>query len=158
VKKILIAYYSLFGTTELAAEYLAKAVNGNLHKILSEKEYSFDYNTAVKEARRDIENGYCPKLTSTIDNIGDYDIVFIGGPNWFRRFPPPIMSFLKIYGDRMHEVVPFCTHGGGGLGDIEKELKGYLPKTIVKAGLSISQNAITEDIDSWINETRETFS
>ncbi len=150
MKKILVAYYSLFGTTELASEYLAGKVNGDLLKLIPEEEYSFDYNTAVKKARLDIEKGFCPRLINDDIDISKYDLIFIGGPNWFKSFPPPIMSFIRGHCGAVKEIIPFCTHGGGGLGIMESQIKENWKGSIVSTSIAISPNTITEDIDLWI--------
>lgn len=63
--------------------------------------------------------GFCPKLISGNELTNDYRIIFIGTPNWFKTFAPPVMSFLKQHDFTGKIVIPFCTHGGGGFGQIE---------------------------------------
>jgi flavodoxin len=150
LKKILVVYYSLFGTTELAAEYLAEKVKADLLKLIPEKDYSFDYNTAVKEARLDIEKEFCPKLINKEIDIGQYDMIFVGGPNWFKCFPPPIISFLKNNSKKFKTVIPFCTHGGGGLGKMEMQIQQKCLNVTLINGIAISPDTITENIDSWL--------
>jgi flavodoxin len=150
MKDILVIYYSLFGTTELAAEYLAEKTNADLVKIIPEREYSFNYNTAVKEARNDIEKGFCPKLVNSNPDVSSYKLIFLGGPNWFKRLPPPIVSFMKMNEQKITKVIPFCTHGGGGIGLMKEQITEKCKIAIVEGALAIHPDTITEDIDLWL--------
>ena len=93
--KILVVYYSYSGITKRLAEDIALITNGDLREIKIDKPYSFSYNTAVKEVREQIEKKYCPKIILDLENVNDYDTIFIGSPNWLKTFAPPILSFLK---------------------------------------------------------------
>ena len=79
--KILVVYYSYSGITKRLAEDIALITNGDLIEIKIDKPYSFSYNTAVKEVREQIEKKYCPKIILDLENVNDYDTIFIGSPN-----------------------------------------------------------------------------
>lgn len=73
---ILVAYYSYSGNTEGMAEEIANQVDGDLFKIERASEYSDLYT----EAEEEINNGDRPELADTVDNMDDYDVIFIGYP------------------------------------------------------------------------------
>ena len=116
--KPLIVYYSYSGITKRLAEDIALITDGDLRELKPQKTYSFSYNTAVKEARKEIEKGYCPPLIEGTEPIGNSGVIFIGSPNWLKTFAPPVLSFLRKVDLSGKTIIPFCTHGGGGFGRI----------------------------------------
>ena len=100
MSKILIVYYSLFQNTKNFALEIAKQTGGDIRELIPEKSYSFNYNTAAKEVRSEIARGFCPKLLSGNEPIDDYEIIFIGTPNWFKTMAPPVRSFLRNHNSR----------------------------------------------------------
>ena len=121
--KPLIVYYSYSGITRRLAEDIALITDGNLRELKPQKSYSFSYNTAVKEARAEIEKGYCPPLLQGAEPIEDTDVIFVGSPNWLKTFAPPVLSFLRSVDLSGKTIIPFCTHGGGGFGRMIEDYK-----------------------------------
>lgn len=146
----LIVYYSLFKITENLALEIAVQTGGTLRELIPDKNYSFDYNTAAKEVRNQISRGFCPKLISGNDSIDDYQTIFIGTPNWFKTMAPPVMSFLKQHDFTGKTVIPFCTHGGGGFGQIENDIAKECSKSKILTGIAINGTATSEDITNWL--------
>ena len=118
----LVVYYSYSGITRRLAEDIALITDGNLRELKPQKPYSFSYNTAVKEAREEIEKGYCPPLLQGAEAIENTDVIFIGSPNWLKTFAPPVLSFLRAVDLSGKTIIPFCTHGGGGFGRMIEEI------------------------------------
>lgn len=150
--KILIVYYSLFGFTDEAAKELARQTKGDIIRLKPEKEYSFDYNTASKEVRSQIARGYCPKLLNEDIKLGGYDFVFVGSPNWFKTFAPPVLSFLRKYDFSKKAVIPFCTHGGGGLGQIEADVKKECARATIWPGIAFDGQNLKDEVAYWIDQ------
>ncbi|NMB55394.1 MAG: flavodoxin [Leptolinea sp.] len=148
--KSLVVYYSLFGMTKKVAVEIASQTEGYIIRLQPEKEYSFDYNTAAKEARNQIDRGYCPKLLNEKVDISQYDTVFLGTPNWFKRMAPPVLSFLRTYDLSNKQIIPFCTHGGGGMGEIENEIRNECQKSRVLIGIAIRDEEISEIIAVYL--------
>lgn len=149
MKRTLVAQYSFSGNTRALAEQIAEAVSGTLLDIKPEKTYSFDYNTATKEARSEIVRGFCPRLISGNESIDEYDIVFIGTPNWFKSIAPPVLTFLRGHDFTGKVVVPFCTHGGGGFGEIERRIAEECPGAKLLSGLAATE-ADPAKIAEWL--------
>lgn len=147
---ILIAYYSLFQNTANLALEIAVHTGGTLRELVPDKKYSFDYNTAAKEIRNEISRGFCPELISGNETIEDYQSIFIGTPNWFKTMAPPVLSFLKNHDFTGKTVIPFCTHGGGGFCEIEKDIAKECPNSINLPGIAVNGTADTEDVISWL--------
>jgi flavodoxin len=146
----LIVYFSLFQNTANLALEIAIQTGGTLRELIPDKNYSFDYNTAAKEARSEISRGFCPKLISGNESIEDYQTIFIGSPNWFKTFAPPVMSFLRQHDFTGKTIIPFCTHGGGGFGQIENDMAKECPKAIFLPGIDANPSVETEEITKWL--------
>ncbi len=146
----LIAYYSLFQNTKNLALEIGKQTDGTLRELIPDKNYSFDYNTATKEVRNQISRGFCPKLISGNEPINEYQIIFIGTPNWFKTLAPPVMSFLKQHDFKGKTIVPFCTHGGGGFGQIENDIAKECSKSIILPGIAVNGAVAPEEITTWL--------
>lgn len=150
MNKTLIVYYSLFKNTKNLALEITKQTGGTIRELIPDKNYSFDYNTAAKEVRNQISRGFCPKLISGNESIDDYQTIFIGTPNWFKTLAPPVMSFLKQHNFEGKTVIPFCTHGGGGLCQIENDIAKECPKSIILPGIAVNGTVESEEVTNWL--------
>lgn len=153
--KILIVYYSWSGNTKFVAQRIQKLTGGTLVEITSEKTYPEEYSKCTAEAKKDIKAGFKPKLTMKIDNFDQYEVVFIGSPNWWSSIAPPVASFASSYNLEGKKVVPFVTHGGGGLAHCVADLKKLCPKAqFLKAGAfpGAGIRRAGSNIEKWVNE------
>lgn len=125
--KNLVAYFSASGVTKKVAEKLAKVVNGDLYEISPEKPYtSDDLNWMDKNSRSSVEmknKTFRPAISSKVENMEEYDTVYIGFPIWWYVAPTIINTFLESYDFSGKTVIPFATSGGSGLGNTLNELK-----------------------------------
>jgi flavodoxin len=151
MSKILVVYYSYSNTTKSLAEDIAIITDGDIRELIPEKPYSFTYNGATKEARNEMERSHCPKLLSGNEPINDYEYIFIGTPNWFKSFAPPILSFLRSVDLRQKTIIPFCTHGGGGFGQIEINIAKECPDSKLLPGLAATSDINESQVQDWIN-------
>jgi len=154
-RKILIAYFSWSGNTRGIARQIHQKVGGDLVEIELVKPYSSDYNTCLDEARRDQDNKARPELKTRVNNMTQYDVVFLGYPNWWSTIPMPIASFLEQYDFRGKTIVPFVSHGGGGLGQSVTDLAKLSPQSTIADALSVSfsgGSSLSIDIDTWLKK------
>ena len=113
MNKSLVAYFSASGVTKGVAVKLAKVINGDLYEIKPEQPYtSDDLNWMNKNSRSSIEmkdKSSRPALSGRIDNMEDYDIVYIGFPIWWYVAPTIINTFLESYDFSGKKVIPLAT-------------------------------------------------
>jgi len=152
--RILVAYYSLFGSTRQLAEEIARQTNGALRELVPQDNYSFDYNTAVKKARGETERGFCPRLIAGDEPIDEFDIVFVGTPNWFSTMAPPVMTFLRQHDFTGKTVLPFCANGGGGAGHIEKDMSGVCANASFLPGIAVAGEVRPEQVKEWLQAVK----
>ncbi len=129
--KTLVAYFSATGTTMEAATKLAKAIHADLHEIVPEATYtSADLNWNNKNSRSSVEmadKSSRPAIANRVENMAQYDTVFVGFPIWWYIAPTIINTFLEQYDMTGKTIVPFFTSGGSGAGETLKYLKPSAP-------------------------------
>jgi flavodoxin len=156
-KKILIVYFSHSGNTRVIAEQIQKATGGVIFEIQPVKDYPSDYNTVVDQAKKEINANYKPALKALVKNIETYDVIFIGSPNWWSTIAPPVATFLSSYNLEGKTIIPFMTHGGGGMGHSVSDIKKLCPKSIVLDGLPISGSYVRRaqnDVENWLRKIK----
>ncbi|WP_371371159.1 flavodoxin [Sporomusa aerivorans] len=152
-KNILIVYYSHSGNTRKLAKLIEQETGGTLFELVPEKAYPGDYNTVVEQAKKEIQAGFRPELTTKVKDIATYDTVFVGTPNWWSTIAPPVATFLESYDLSGKNVVPFCTHGGGGSGHIEATVKKLCSDSTMLSLLSVYGGTVTDSqVESWLKK------
>lgn len=149
--KILIAYYSYSGNTEQVAQAIQKQTDGDLFKITTEGTYPEDYHQMTTQAKKEILQGYRPKLTSKIDNIADYDVVFLGSPNWWGTITPQVSSFLQNYDLSGKKVIPFITHGSGGQQNTITDMAAQCKGCLMEPNPWVGEGNSTSGLSDWID-------
>lgn len=154
--RILIAYYSYSGNTRFAAEQIQKATGGELFEIKPVTPYPADYNACVDQAKKEIGAGFKPALAEKIKDLDRYDVIFVGTPNWWSTMAPPVLTFLTENDLAGKTVVPFVTHGGGGMARCEADMRKAVPKAKFGKGGAFSGGSVRRSgdaITNWANET-----
>lgn len=118
--------YRKKGNTKYIAEFIQKAVGGDLFEIQTKKPYSSSYAKCIEEAKKELQSQARPELQKYLDDITDYDNIFICGPCWWGIFPMPIYSLTDRLDFSGKKVMTVVTHEGSGLGNCEKDLKKHL--------------------------------
>ena len=116
------------GNAAKLAAWIQEAVGGDLHSIVVEEPYSSDYDECLDRAAEEKADNARPALTTHVENMADYDIVFLGFPNWWYTLPMPVLTFVEEYDWSGKTVVPFVTHGTGGLSSTIRDLTAALPE------------------------------
>ena len=106
-KKILVAYFSWSGNTKDAAQYIAQKLGADEFEIKREKPYPTEYEPCREEAHAEI--GSRPAIVGKVENMEQFDVVFVGLPVWAGTAPMPVFTFLKQYDFAGKTVIPFCT-------------------------------------------------
>lgn len=112
------------GNAELIAEYIKNAVGADVFEVDTVKPYSGDYMVCIEEAKAELRAKARPELKKYLDNVSEYDNIFIVGPNWWGVYPMALYNQLErldFSGKTVHYVV---THEGSGLGGVPKTMKG----------------------------------
>lgn len=156
-KKILIAYFSRTGNTREMARQIQKATGGDIFEIIPLKPYPEAYQEVVAQAKKEIKAGFKPELKTKIKDINKYDIIFVGSPNWFSTIAPPVTAFLAAYDLSGKTVIPFVTHGGGGMANCEADVKKLCPKSTFLKGQAVNGRLVKnaqDKISEWLREIK----
>lgn len=134
--KILIVYLSRTHNTQAVAEMIHANVGGVLAALELEKPYPENYRATVDQVVHENETGFLPPLKTKIDNIQQYDIIFVGFPTWDMQMPPPMKSFLHEYNLKGKTVIPFNTNAGYGIGSGFATVNELCPGSRILEGFS----------------------
>ena len=125
------------GNTEIVAEFIQKAVGGDLFEVETVKPYSADYYACIEEAQKELRENARPAIKAYVQDLSKYDTIFVGYPNWWGNMPMSMCTFLEHYDLSGKRIVPFCTHEGSGMGNSERQLTMICKGAIVAAGLPV---------------------
>lgn len=143
--KVLVAYFSYSGTTKNIANAISEKTGGDLFEITPQDGYSNVY----MESNSEIRGNKRPALTETVENMDEYDIVFVGYPVWWHATPAPINSFLESYNLAGKLIIPFCTSGGS---DIDETMPTFLNSCDGLAVYGERRISGTSQLDEWLAE------
>lgn len=125
------------GNTEIVAEFIQKAVGGDLFEVETVKQYSADYYACIDEAQKELRANARPEIKGYPENIENYDVIFIGYPNWWGTMPMAMFTLLEKCNLKGKKIVPFCTNEGSGMGSSERDLVKLCTGANVMRGLPI---------------------
>ena len=146
------------GNTAILAETIAKATGGDLFAITTVTPYPDDYATMLQVAQEEIDTDARPELARTVEDMDDYDVIFIGYPIWHGRLPQAILTFMESYDFARKTVIPFNTHEGSGLSGTQQVIETALPDSTVLQGLAVQGKTAQEDAErtqALVNEWLE---
>ena len=136
--KKLVAYFSASGVTEKSAKRLAATIGADLFEIKPAVLYTdADLNWRDSKSRSTLEMknpAARPEIADKLNNMGDYDEIFVGFPIWWYVAPRIIDTFLESYDFSGKVLVPFATSGGSGMGKTLDGLKKSCPNAVWKEG------------------------
>lgn len=154
-KKVLVVYFSHTGNTRTIAGYVHDTVKSDLVEIQTADSYTDDYDTLLAQIREEVASEYCPSLTTKINDISSYDVVFVGYPIWVETAAPPIRSFLTTHDLAGKTVVPFCTSGTSSAEASYQLVRSLCPKSIVLEGIQIRRGTYDtayERVIAWLQK------
>lgn len=151
--KALVAFFSASGVTAQVAERLASAIGADLYEIKPEVPYtSRDLDWRNKRSRSSVEmsdSSSRPAIATRVENMGAYDVVFVGFPIWWYREPSIIDTFIEAYDFTGKTVVPFATSGGSGMGNVSRNLQALAPEAKVAQGERFSPRVAAGELAAW---------
>ncbi len=131
MSKVLVAYFSASGVTAKVAKGLAEEIGAELFEIEPKVPYTnADLNWQDKHSRSSVEMNdkkSRPEIRSSVENMDQYDVVFVGFPVWWYREPSIIDTFMEAYDFSKKTVIPFATSGGSPIGDAGKNMQSLAP-------------------------------
>ena len=156
MSKILVTYFSASGVTKKVAQNLADALSADLFEIVPAQPYSnADLDWTNRNSRSSVEmedRNSRPEILNKLNNMQNYDYVFVGFPIWWYREPSIIDTFMEQYNFNGKTVVLFATSGGSGLGDSANNVKHLAPGANVIGGKRFNSNVSVQELRQWANQ------
>lgn len=153
--KVLAAYFAATNTTEGVAEHIANGLNADLYEIVPEEPYTeADLNYNDDNSRSTIEMNdpsARPAISGSVENMEQYDIVFIGYPIWWGEAPRIVSTFMESYDFSGKTIVPFCTSGGSGIGSSASNLEQLTSGADWLEGRRLNGSDSEETVMEWVN-------
>lgn len=145
----------VMGNTQYVATIISEATGSDLFEIKTVHTYPGSHKALIDAAKVEIDNNARPELATHIKNLKDYDVVFVGFPNWWYDMPMPLYSFFDEYDFGGKTVIPFCTHGGSRFSGAIKTIRELEPKATVLDGYAIARDRVPESKDGvlkWLEK------
>lgn len=154
--RILVAYFSASGTTARAAKAIAQAVGGDLYEIRPAVPYTAaDLDWTNKKSRSSVEmnDPACrPAIAAPVENMDQYDTVFLGFPIWWYVAPTIVNTFLESYDFSGKTIVLFATSGGSGLGRSAAGLRGSVAADArIVDGRMLNGRLDEKELRAWVD-------
>ena len=153
MSKALVAYFSASGTTASLAEKLAEVTGADLFEIRPEVPYTrADLNWMNKNSRSSLEmndRSARPAIGNRVENMAQYDVIFVGFPIWWYREPSIIDTFMEAYDFSGKTIVPFATSGGSGMGDSSVNMQALAKGAAVTSGKRFGRLASKTELKNW---------
>lgn len=146
----------VLGNTEYMASIIQQTVGGDLFRIETVEDYPLDHDALVDFAAEEQDAGARPELAGEVENLDQYDTIFLGYPNWWGDMPMALYTFLESYDLSGKTVIPFCPHGGSRFSRTVETIAELQPDASVSdEGLAISRNEVAgsaETVAAWAEE------
>lgn len=153
--KVLVAYFSATNTTEGVAKTIADSLGADLYEITPEQPYSaadLDYHDDKSRSTIEMNDPNArPAISGSVENMDQYDIIFIGYPIWWGEAPRILSTFVESYSFSGKTVVPFCTSGGSGVGSSASNLERLTSGATWFSGTRLNGNASRSSVAEWVN-------
>ena len=149
--KALVVYFSHTGTTEGAANEIAAQTGADVFEIVPTETYTSDYNTLLDIAQRELDENARPVITGSVEDISQYNTIYLGWPCWWSDMPMVVCTFLDSCDLSGKPIAPFVPSGGSGFGSALSRLREMEPGATVTEGLSLRGSGSSEAVIQWLN-------
>ena len=152
---VLVAYFSATGNTENIAEHLVSILDADLYEIVPEVPYTsedLDYRNSDCRANQEQNDPTArPAISGGVENMEDYEVVFLGYPIWWGDAPKILSTFLETYDFNGKTIVPFCTSGSSSIGGSVSDLEALTSGAAWLDGQRFSSAASQEAVSQWVD-------
>ena len=152
---VLVAYFSATGNTENIAEHLVSILDADLYEIVPQVPYTYedlDYSNSDCRANREQNDPTVrPAISGGVEDLEDYEVIFLGYPIWWGDAPKIISTFLETYDFDGKTIVPFCTSGSSSIGGSVSDLEALTDGATWLEGQRFSGSASRETVSQWVD-------
>lgn len=142
------------GIVRVLAEMVQSEVGGDMFSIETKTDYPADIYDVIDYTIKNEDGDARPELVSHIDNLDEYDTIYVGYPIWNYTLPMAMYSFFDEYDFSGKTIVPFTSHNGSGLSGIPEDIKKLEPNANVTKGFTVHYSKVLDaedDVKSWLH-------
>lgn len=144
------------GNVQELAQWVQEETGGDLFSIRVTDPYSSDWDECLERANEERGSNARPELEENIENIEDYDVVFLGYPNWWYGVPMALLTFLEENDLSGKQVYLFCSHGTGGLADSVEIITEAAPNAEISDNIfdcyEEDAHSSQGEVQNWVSE------
>lgn len=152
---VLVAYFSATGNTEGIAQHLAAILDADLYEIVPEEPYTssdLDYTDGNSRSQVEGRNPNArPAISGSVENMAEYEVIFLGYPIWNGQAPKIISTFLESYDFHGKTIIPFCTSGSSSIGSSARNIEGLTSGATWMDGQRFSGADSQETVAQWVD-------
>ena len=137
----------LYGSVEYMAAVIGEATGGDRVRIQTATPYPGNFDNLAAQADNERQNGIHPDLATNIENLDDYDVIFVGYPIWWYQMPMAMYSFFDEYDFAGKTLIPVSSHGGSGWTGTTDDIASMEPQATMVDGYSISRSNVAGSAD-----------
>ena len=143
------------GNTKIVADYISEIAGADQFEIVTHKYDGMAYTPLINLAKEETRKGELPPYEGDIEDLSQYDTVFIGGPVWWGTYPQVMFTFFKKHANDLKgkTVIPFTTHEGSGLANCVEDVREAFPGASVQQGFSIYGHDVRSGknkVEKWL--------
>lgn len=164
MKKCLVVFFShagdnysvgnvKVGNTKIVADYISELTGADQFEIVTHKYDGMAYKPLCDLAQEEQYADARPAFEGKLENLDQYDVIFVGGPVWWGTYPQVMFTFFDTYDLNGKTIYPFTTHEGSGLSSCVTDLRKAYPNANVKKGFSIYGHEVRTNkakVENWI--------
>ena len=144
------------GNTAQLAQWIGQETGGELFSIRTTESYPSDYDECMDRASEELAEDARPELSVHVENMDQYDTIFLGYPNWWADCPMAVLSFIEEYDLSGKTVALFCSHGTGGVGRSVRTITEALPEdcTVIDDVLGVYRPDVPgaqSEVQEWLS-------
>jgi flavodoxin len=146
------------GNTEVVAHIIHEHTGGEEFRITPVAQHPSDYTEMTQVSSMELRKNARPDLSENVRDMGAFDVIYLGYPNWWGTMPMVVFTFLESHDFSGKTIVPFCTHEGGGKGSSESDIEALCPHAAVLPGLALWGSRVDragDEIASWLGRVAE---
>lgn len=145
----------LKGAMQYMAEVIAGTTGGELFRIETVQTYPSDHSPLIEQAKEEQNQNARPELAAHIENPEDFDIIYLGYPNWWADMPQALYTFLEEYDFSGKTIIPFNSHGGSRFSRTIETIQEMQPTAnVITNGFTVSRDNVAscaDDLNEWVN-------
>lgn len=143
------------GRIRALADMIQSKTGGDLFSIQTSVKYPADIGALIDYADEEQAENIRPELTSSIENLDQYDVIFVGYPNWWYDMPMVMYSFFDEYDFSGKTIIPFNSHNGSQFSSTIQTIAELEPNaTVIEDGFTVNERDVKNaqsDISIWLD-------